>query len=69
MPVFKRSHCDMNAFRCHPKYGGYANSDLFPAMLQRIRKEVIGSIIYIDSIQENVSIDASGFLAIVSFEV
>lgn len=69
VPVFKRSHCDMNAFRCHPKYGGYANSDLFPAMLQRVRKEVTGSIIYLDNIPENVSIDTSGFLAVVSFEV
>lgn len=69
VPVFKRSHCDMNEFRFHPKYGGYANSDLFPAMLQRIRKEVTGSIIYLDNIPENVSIDTSGFLAVVSFEV
>lgn len=69
VPVFKRSHCDMNVFRVHPKYGAYTNSDLFPAMLQRIRKEVTGSIIYLNNIPENVKIDTSGFLAVVSFEV
>lgn len=42
VPVFERRHCDMATFRTHPKHGGYANSDLFPAVLRRIRREMFG---------------------------
>lgn len=40
---FKRTHCNMNAFRRHPKYGPYANSDLFDAILARIRHDQFGN--------------------------
>lgn len=71
VPEFKRSHVDMNAARNHPKYGGYANSDLFPSMLARIRKDVLNGRAYlrINDLPANVKVDASGFLASVTIEV
>jgi hypothetical protein len=39
VPALDRKHCDMHAFRTHPKFGGYANSDLFVGMLKRIRSD------------------------------
>jgi len=35
VPAIERKHCDMNAFRVSSKFGSYANSDLFPAMIRR----------------------------------
>ena len=71
IPELKRAHCDMHAFRIHAKYGAYANSDLFPAMLARLKRERFGSSGYIrlDAVPEGVQVDASGFLVSVSFEV
>lgn len=72
VPVLERRHCDMPAFRQHPKYGSYANSDLFPGMLNRIRKDRLvgqyGNTIRLDRLPEGVSVDASGFLVVVSFD-
>lgn len=69
--AFTRSHCDMAAFRSHAKFGGIANSDLFPNALARIRRDMFGvrDAIRLDQIPAGVSIDTSGFLAIVSFDV
>ena len=70
VPQLDRKHCDMHAFRIHPKYGAYANSDLFKGMLKRIRSEYFANgILRLDAIPEVVNCDTSGFLAIVSFEV
>lgn len=75
VPAFERRHCDMHAFRMHPKYGSYANSDLFVGMLRRIRDDAFKNtvngtkVIKLDAIPEGVSVDLSGFLASVSFEV
>jgi hypothetical protein len=71
VPTFKRSHVDMNAARNHPKYGSYANSDMFPGMLARIRKDLIqGSLgIRMDRLPDNVTVDTSGFLANVTIDV
>lgn len=71
IPKLSSSHCDMQAFRFHSKYGAYANSDLFLSMLGRIRNEKFGEREYIKlhNIPEGVNVDASGFLAIVSFSV
>ena len=35
VPKITRGHCNMHEFRTDAKFGGYANSDLFPAMLKR----------------------------------
>jgi hypothetical protein len=70
VPEFKRSHCDMNAFRKHDKYGAYANSDLFAGMLARIRKDRFsGAMLRLDQIPECVTVDATGFLVTVTFDV
>lgn len=35
VPAITTRHCDMPVFRRHPRFGSFANSDLFPALLQR----------------------------------
>jgi len=71
VPTLKRCHCDMREFRLHPKYGSYANSDLFDGMLSRIRSGLFGEsgILKLDAIPEGVTVDTSGFLAQVTIEV
>jgi hypothetical protein len=68
VPTLERRHCDMNAMRQHPKYGSYANSDLFPAMLARIKNERLGEYIKLDAIPEGVTVNQEGFLAVVTIE-
>lgn len=69
VPTLERRHCDMAAFRQHPKYGSYANSDLFPNMLARIKNERLGEFIKLDAIPEGVTVDQGGFLAVVRVTV
>ncbi|MDN7537063.1 hypothetical protein [Burkholderia cenocepacia] len=70
VPEFKRCHCDMHSFRVHAKYGAYANSDFFGGMLKRIRADVFGgNQLRLDAIPAGVSVDTSGFLAAVTFDV
>lgn len=69
VPKLTRHHCDMTGFRNHPKYGMYANSDLFPGMLAKIREGMTGGIIDITHIPEGVTVDAAGFLATVTMDV
>jgi hypothetical protein len=61
----------MSAARQHPKYGAYANSDLFAGMLARIRRDVLNGRAYLrlNELPGNVTVDASGFLACVTIEV
>ena len=70
VPVLTRAHCDMNAFRSHPRYGAYANSGLFPLMLAEIRSDRFPlGILRLDDIPAGVTVDAGGFLAKISFDV
>jgi|LakMenEpi03Aug12_release.lakeMendotaPanAssembly.Ray.scaffolds.fasta_scaffold2402856_1 hypothetical protein len=80
VPEFTRKHCDMAAFRNHPKFGMYANSDLFPSVLARIRADMLAegvkdfrtgkpAGIMLDKIPANVTVDAAGFLATVTVTV
>lgn len=70
VPKLDRKHCDMNAFRSHPKYGGFANSTLFPAMLARIRTGFAPhGYIRTDAIPNGVTIDRTGFLWVIEVEV
>lgn len=72
VPRFTRAHCDMAAFRVHPKYGPYANSDMFSGMLSKIRRGMLGSEyrehMRLDQVPAGVTVDMSGFLALVSYE-
>lgn len=70
VPRLERRHCDMDGFRRHPRYGGLANSDLFPAMLVRIAKTMgLGDHIRLDRLPEGVGVDRSAFLATVTIAV
>ena len=70
VPVLDRKHCDMPAFRSHPKFGAYANSDLFKGMLARARKDIFGNgWLRLDAVPDGVWVDTGGFLAVVSFEL
>jgi hypothetical protein len=68
IPTLTRSHCDMAAFRKHPRYGGIANSDLFANALAKIKRDLDGNI-RLDRIPNNVTVDDSGFLCAVTVEV
>ncbi len=70
VPKLDRKHCDMPAFRSHRKYGGFANSTLFPSILARIAKEFAPwGHIRTDAIPDGVTIDRSKFLWSVTLEV
>ena len=70
VPTLTRSHCNMNAFRSHPKFGGLANSDLFSNVLWHESNGIaLASESGFDTIPEGVTVDASGFLAIVTVNV
>ena len=69
VPELTRKHCDMAAFRTHPRFGGLANSDLFPGILARIRREKLGDYIRLDRVPDGVQVDDSGFLAVVRVDV
>ena len=70
VPKLSRSHCDMASFRKHPKFGPYANSDLFANLLaKQLRDRAIKEYIRLDQIPESVTVDTSGFLAVVTIEL
>lgn len=70
VPKLTRAHCDMPAFRKHPKYSGLVNSDLFPNVLSHIKRDVAPhGWIKLEAPPASVQIDTSGFLAVVTIEV
>lgn len=77
VPILTRSHCDMPAFRAHPKYGAIANSDIFAGALAGIRAGLLsvkdfrrgGIGMRLDRLPENVTVNESGFLARVTVTV
>jgi len=71
VPELTRRHCDMNAFRQHPKFGGLANSDLFAGILSRVRSGLVngGLGLRLDRLPDNVTVNTSGFLALVQVAV
>lgn len=71
VPALTRSHCDMESFRRHAKFGPYANSDLFKNLLSRQLKQAgIGDYLRLDQpLPAGVAVDTSGFLAAVTVEL
>ena len=70
VPKIGTHHCDMPAFRSHKKYGSYANSDLFSAILQRDLARILDyGKIYLDAIPECVTVDTSSFLTVVTITI
>jgi hypothetical protein len=54
----------MAAFRQHSRYGCLANSDLFPGVLAKIRRDLFpANYVRLDSMPANVTVDETGFLA------
>ena len=68
VPKLTKKHCDMNYFRKHEKFGPYANSDLFENLLSRQTKH-IGQYIRLDRIPDGVTVNDSGFLAVVTINI
>lgn len=65
LPTITRHHCDMQAARCCPEWGGITNSDLFLGAVNGAVSKLASSsgFIYLDSLPDCVSVDTSGFLA------
>lgn len=68
VPTLTPKHCDMSAFRSHPKFGMLANSDFFSGVLSRIRADIVGNGLglRLDRIPPNVTVDTSSFMATVT---
>ena len=70
VPKIGTQHCDMHAFRSHKKYGPYANSNLFSAILQRDLTKILDhGRIYLDAIPECITVDTSSFLTVVTITI
>lgn len=70
VPAIQRRHCDMNAFRRHPKFGGLANSALFDSLLRRELKAAgVGEWLRLDQLPACATVDEGGFLAVVTIRV
>lgn len=67
-PDFKQKHCDMQAFRDHPQFGSYANSDLFPSLLKRATRH-IGEYIRLDQPLPAGVVMEDGFLHTVTITI
>lgn len=71
--AFARKHCpDMQAWRSSRAFGGYANSDLFPAILKGAAKRAglePGRLIRLDRWPAGATIDPTGFLAVITIDV
>lgn len=70
VPEIARSHCDMSAFRNSRRFGSYANSDLFPALLARELKAMkLPPYLYADELPPGVEMDTTKFLWAVKITV
>jgi hypothetical protein len=69
VPDITKMHCDMNAFRNSKKFGSWANSDLFTAIVKReLRNLDIGKFIDIDNLPDYISIKP-GFLTVTTIDL
>jgi len=70
VPQLGTRHCDIAQFRTHPKYGMYANSDLLPGSLRKLRERMFpNGYVRLDNVPDGVTVDESGFLAEVTISV
>ncbi|KOV77444.1 hypothetical protein [Nocardia sp. NRRL S-836] len=72
VPVIGTRHCDMAAFRGHPRFQGLANSELFLGALKGTLEGMgvnVGGKLRLDSLPPGVAVDDTGFLAVVTIEV
>ena len=69
VPDITTIHCDMNAFRNSKKFGSWANSDLFTAMVKReLRNLNIGKFIDVDDLPDYITVK-SGFLSVTTIDL
>lgn len=69
VPEIERKHCDMRAFRMSRRFGGFANSDMFPAMVRRAVAEVVGPRVRLDQAAPAGVTVQPGFLHTVTIEL
>ena len=74
VPKLTRKHCiDPNKWRNSPAYGSYYNSDVFPNMLEGIKRKLgiseWSQYLKGESLPENVTIERGGFLVTVTIAV
>lgn len=69
IPKIKKHHCNMNEFRSHSKFGGYANSDLFLQIVNGIVKKLFPlGFLREDDLLDIVEI-REGFLSIITIDL
>lgn len=69
VPKITTRHCDMNEFRASERFGGYANSALFPAMLARaLSEDGILPYIALTNLPDNVTVK-DGYLTEVTIKL
>ena len=69
IPRLSRNHCDMEAFRRHPKYGYLANSDLFVNLVNNLARKLYPTgYIRVDNLTDGTTIK-SGYLSTITIEV
>lgn len=70
VPELKRYHASMDAFRRSRAFGGFANSDMFPAMLNGAVRKFLGTLtINADIPPEGVTVETGSLLATVTIEL
>jgi len=78
VPKIKRNHCNMQEFSRHLKYNGFSNSDLFLGMVNGAIRQMArrfwtdrteNHMFVINELPDNVTVNTSGFLAIVTIEL
>lgn len=62
VPRIESRHCDMHAFRASRRFGGLANSDMFPAMIQRAVREIVGERIRLADVPAGVTVAPGSLL-------
>lgn len=66
------AHYSREDWRKHPKFGSYVNSDLFPNLVSRqlsLLNVKLGTNIRLDRLPDAVTVDTTGFLAVVTINV
>lgn len=70
VPAVERRHCDIQAFRDHPKFRGFVNSDLFKGLLRRqLALAGVKEHLRLDHLPACAAVDESGFLAVVTLTI
>lgn len=70
VPKITKAHCDMTQFRQSKRFRGLANTDIFLGVLAKeLRKIGIEKMLRLDDLPTEVSVDSSGFLAVVKIDL